>query len=122
MSIKGGLLGHWGFWTKRAVELLAEIRAVRESGRGIPAGLLTRGSQITDANAAVFDPANKFRGCIPGIHEMLRRQGLFEGTWCLNPNESLSPGQFEEITRVCAAYPEQNDDEFVRSNLDTWMS
>jgi len=120
--IVGGLLGHWAVWTRRAVELLDELHRAIGNGETVPSRLLSLAVQVTDANAALFDPANKFAGCIPGIHEVLRRQGLMEGTWCLNPEERLSPGQQEEIDRVYAAYPHLNDDEFVRANLDRWLS
>ena len=120
--IVGGLLGHWAVWTRRAVELLEEVHTVVAEEKAIPASLLTLAVQVTDANAALFDPANKFAGCIPGIHEVLRRQGLLEGTWCLNPSESLSPGQQDEIDRVYAAYPHLNDDHFVRQNLARWLA
>jgi dihydrodipicolinate synthase/N-acetylneuraminate lyase len=120
LNFAGGLLGHWACWTRRAVELLAECQRVRASGN-IPSSLLTRAAQITDSNAALFDAANGFAGCIPGIHEVLRRQGLLDGTWCLDPAESLSRGQAEEIDRVCRSYPELNDDEFVREHLDEWL-
>ncbi|MGG1313821.1 MULTISPECIES: dihydrodipicolinate synthase family protein [Cohnella] len=119
--IAGGLLGHWAVWTRKAVELLEEIKQVRESG-AVPASLLTRNVEITDANAAFFDPANGFRGCIAGIHEVLVRQGLLAGRWCLNPEEDLSPGQKEEIDRVYSAYPHLNDDEFVSAHLSSWLS
>ena len=116
----GGLLGHWAFWTKRAVELVRRCQAL---GRGpVPRTLVTRGAETTEANAAVFDAANRFRGCIPGINEMLRRQGLLGGRWCLDPEESLSPGQVAEISRVCRAYPHLTDDEFVRERLDRWLT
>jgi dihydrodipicolinate synthase/N-acetylneuraminate lyase len=117
----GGLLGHWAFWTSRAVELLALCQRAAKAD-AIPASLLSLGAQITDANAAVFDAANRFAGCIPGIHEILRRQGLLAGRWCLDPDEALSPGQLAEIERVYAAYPHLNDDAFVRENLDAWLS
>jgi dihydrodipicolinate synthase/N-acetylneuraminate lyase len=120
LRIVGGLLGHWACWTKAAVELLAECKAAWGS-RNIPARLLTLGAQITDCNAAFFDAANGFAGCIPGIHEVLRRQGLMANTLCLNPREQLSPGQAEEIDRIWRAYPHLNDDEFVRHNLDRWL-
>ncbi|WP_029902557.1 dihydrodipicolinate synthase family protein [Prevotella sp. 10(H)] len=122
MRIKGGLLGHWCVWTKKAVELLNEIHSIIESGKNIPAELLTRAGQITDSNAAFFDPKNKFAGCIPGLHEVLFRQGLMANTLCLNPDEVLSEGQNEEITRVYDAYPHLNDDDFVRSNLNKWLT
>ena len=114
----GGLLGHWAVWTKSAVELLGRVREYRD-GRDIPAELLAEAVKITDANAAFFDAANNYAGCIPGVHEVLRRQGLFKGIWCLNPDEKLSPGQSEEIDRVYAEYPELNDDGFVRGYLKT---
>lgn len=110
----GGLLGHWAVWTKKAVELLDEVKVCKASGNTANAALLTKGIKVTDMNAAIFDPANSFHGCIPGIHEVLRRQGLLQGRWCLNPHEELSAGQMEEIDRVCAAYPELTDDEFVK--------
>lgn len=113
----GGLLGHWAVWTKSAVDLLEEIKACKlNANKGI-AELLTKGIEVTDMNAAIFDSANSFHGCIPGIHEVLRRQGLLEGRWCLNPNEELSTGQMEEIDRVCLAYPHLIDDEFVKQFL-----
>ena len=121
VRIKGGLLGHWSVWTKSAVELHARIRAAVEANR-VDAELLALDAKVTDANSAFFDVANDFAGCIPGCHEVLRRQGLLEGTWCLDPNEQMSPGQKEEIDRVCAAYPEFADDAFVRANLDKWLA
>lgn len=120
LRVCGGLLGHWACWTTRAVELLNECSRYRESGT-IPAAMLTRGAEITDANAALFDAANGFKGCISGIHEVLRRQGLLEGTWCLDPHERLSPGQAEEIDRVCRAYPHLTDDAFVMEHQDNWL-
>ena len=106
-----------------AVELLEEVQKLRESGSSsIPWELLQRNVKITDSNAAFFDPSHGFAGCIPGIHEVLRRQGLLLGTWCLNPAEVLSPGQSEEIDRVYAAYPELNDDAFVAANLEDWLN
>jgi dihydrodipicolinate synthase/N-acetylneuraminate lyase len=120
VRIVGGLLGHWACWTKGAVELHAECKAAWN--RSIPARLLTLGAQVTDCNAAFFDAANGFAGCIPGIHEVLRRQGLMANTLCLNPREQLSPGQYEEIERVCRAYPHLSDDEFVRHNLECWLA
>src|SRR5262249_36968618 len=119
--IAGGLLGHWSVWTKNAVALLDECHAVVDGNREIPTSLLEKSVQVTDSNAAFFDAANKFAGCIAGLHEVLRRQGLLEGSWCLDPNETLSPGQMEEIDRVYAAYPELNDDDFVRQHRDAWL-
>ena len=118
----GGLLGHWAVWTQKAVSLLWECRQLTDSGDAIPEEMLARAIQVTDSNAAFFDPANGFAGCIAGIHEVLRRQGLLEGIWCLEPGEVLSPGQSEEIDRVYAAYPHLNDDEFVRENLAGWLA
>jgi dihydrodipicolinate synthase/N-acetylneuraminate lyase len=111
----GGLLGHWAVWTSKAVE---HLRAAKAGS----ANLLTLAAQITDANAAIFDTAHAFAGCIPGIHEVLRRQGLLAGRWCLDPDEELSPSQAEEIDRVCGLYPHLNDDEFVRKNLKDWLA
>jgi dihydrodipicolinate synthase/N-acetylneuraminate lyase len=119
--IVGGLLGHWAVWTKKAALLLDEIKAAREAEK-LDAGWLTRAIEVTDSNAAFFDPSHQFAGCIPGIHEVLRRQGLMQNTFCLNPHEVLSPGQSEEIDRVYRAYPHLNDDEFVRANLDKWLA
>jgi dihydrodipicolinate synthase/N-acetylneuraminate lyase len=109
--IDGGLLGQWAVWTRAAVGLLAGVKEARVTGEYAPS-LLSYGAALTDANAAVFDAANNFRGCIPGIHEVLRRQGLLDGVWCLDPDEVLSPGQAEEITRVERAYPEVTDADY----------
>ena len=117
----GGLLGHWAFGTRRAVQLHQRCRRVARGGVPIPAALLTLAAGISDANGAVFDAANGFAGCIPGIHEMLRRQGLLAGRWCLDPREVLSPGQSAEIDRIRAAYPHLGDDAFVAEHLDAWM-
>ena len=114
----GGLLGHWAVWTRKAVELLEEVKRCRANGVATISDLLTKGIEVTDMNAAIFDPAHSFHGCIPGIHEVLRRQGLLDGRWCLNPKEELSPGQMLEIDRVCNAYPHLTDDEFVRDLLE----
>lgn len=119
--IVGGLLGHWAVWTKNAVDLLAECHRLAATNAPAPTDLLRRAVSITDANAAFFDAANSYSGCIPGIHEVLRRQGLLRGTWCLNPNENLSPGQVAEIDRVYAAYPFLNDDAFVAAHRDEWL-
>lgn len=120
--IVGGLLGHWSVWTKKAVELLDECHAVVERGGDIPSEVLRRSIEVTDCNAAFFDAANGFAGCIAGLHEVLRGQGLLEGIWCLDPNEGLSPGQMEEIERVCRAYPHLNDDDFVARHRDEWLA
>lgn len=119
--IVGGLLGQWGVWTRRAVEMLDQIRQVRDSGR-IDQGWLSRAAALTDANAAIFDAANGFAGCIPGIMEVLRRQGLAPSNRCLDPDEVLSPGQAEQLDRVCREFPELTDDEFVRTHLDRWLN
>lgn len=121
VRMAGGLLGHWGVWTARAVELMDRIRALRAANAPIPSDLLALGAQITEMNAAVFDAANRFAGCIPGIHEVLRRGGLFEGTWCLDPGLRLSPGQADEITRVSRTYPDLTDDAFVSEHLAEWL-
>jgi dihydrodipicolinate synthase/N-acetylneuraminate lyase len=119
--IVGGLLGHWAVWTHRAVTLLRQCHTVASGTDGIPAELVRRSVEITDANAAFFDAAHNFAGCIAGLHEVLRRQGLLEGIWCLNPHETLSPGQQQEIDRVYQAYPHLNDDDFVREGRDAWL-
>ncbi|MDF2724867.1 MAG: dihydrodipicolinate synthetase family protein [Paenibacillus sp.] len=120
-KIVGGLLGHWCVWTKKAVELLEEVKQVRNDA-SLSADWFTRNIEVTDTNAAFFDPAHQFAGCIPGIHEVLRRQGLMLGTWCLNPHEVLSPGQAEEIDRMYSDYPHLNDDAFVREHLEEWLA
>jgi dihydrodipicolinate synthase/N-acetylneuraminate lyase len=114
--IVGGLLGHWSVWTRRAVELLDRCRLAAATP-----DLLRLGVEVTDSNAAFFDAANAFRGCIAGLHEVLRRQGLLEGLWCLDAHETLGPGQLAEIDRVYAAYPHLNDDEFVARHRDEWL-
>src|SRR5215831_18676693 len=121
LRIVGGLLGHWAVWTKRAVELLAECHGLALANAPVQQALLKKGVQMTDCNAAFFDAANHFAGCIAGVHEVLRRQGLFEGIWCLDPHETLSPGQKEEIDRVYRAYPQLNDDTFVAEGRDGWL-
>jgi hypothetical protein len=121
MRIKGGLLGHWSVWVRNAVELLERAHQAAAAGT-VSADLLALDSQVTDCNAAIFDAANNFHGVIAGCHEILRRQGLLAGIWCLDPEESLGPGQKEEIDRICAAYPHLNDDAFVRQNLDRWLA
>lgn len=117
--IVGGLLGHWAVWTRKAVELLEEIKKIRDD-EIIPARFLTKGIEVTDTNAVFFDAANDFHGCIPGLHEVLRRQGLLVNLRCLNPDEKLSKGQLAELDRVYEAYPHLNDDEFVSENIETW--
>ncbi len=119
--ITGGLLGQWGVWTERAVALLGEVKRARRRAT-LPAAWLGRNAALTDANAAIFDAAHGFAGCLPGIHEVLRRQGLFATHACLDPHERLSPGQAGEITRVSAAYPWLVDDAFVARHLDRWLA
>jgi len=118
IRIVGGLLGHWAVWTKCAVSHLTLAKRHTDI---IPGDFLTLAQQITDANAALFDPSHQFRGCIPGIHEILRRQGFLQGRWCLEPYEDLSPGQMDEIDRVCKLYPHLQDDSFVREHIDEWL-
>jgi dihydrodipicolinate synthase/N-acetylneuraminate lyase len=118
IRIVGGLLGHWAVWTKTAV---AHLELAKKQTANIPGSLLTLAQQITDANAAFFDPAQQFHGCIAGLHEVLRRQGLLEGRWCLDPHEDLSPGQSEEIDRVYKLYPHLPDDDFVKEHLHEWL-
>jgi dihydrodipicolinate synthase/N-acetylneuraminate lyase len=117
----GGLLGQWAVWTSRAVELLQTVQEAKRNRARLDT-VLARGAEITDANAAIFDARHEFRGCIPGIHEVLRRQGLLTNRSCLDPHEKLSNGQIEEIDRVYAAYPLLNDDQFVAEHLDRWLS
>lgn len=117
----GGLLGQWAVWTERATNLLERAKAARGSGV-LESDLMREGAALTDANGAIFDAANRFAGCIPGIHEVLRRQGLLAGTWCLDPRETLSPNQAHEIDRVCRAYPFLTDDPFVAERLDDWLA
>lgn len=121
VRFSGGLLGQWAVWTRKAVELLQAIQECQERGGAGALDLLRLGAQLTDANAALFDAANGFAGCIPGIHEVLRRQGLMSGRTCLDPDQDLSPGQGAEIDRVLAAYPSLSDDEFVAANRERWM-
>jgi hypothetical protein len=114
----GGLLGHWAVWTKKAAELLSEIKNCIANNYLEAEQLLSKGVEVTDMNAVIFDAKNSFRGCIPGIHEVLRRQGLLKGRWCLNPEEELSPGQVEEIDRIYKNYPHLTDDVFVKNFLE----
>ena len=121
LRIVGGLLGHWAVWTRRAVEILEECHRYRNGNGTLPEAVLRLAIEVTDSNAAFFDAANHFRGCIPGLHEVLRRQRLLEGIWCLNPAETLGPGQREEIDRIYEAYPHLNDDDYVREHRDDWL-
>ena len=116
----GGLLGHWSVWTASAVRQFESCRIARRTGT-VPAGLLALDARVTDCNSAFFDVANDFRGCIAGCHEVLRRQGLMQGTWCLDPGEGLSPGQIAEIDRVCRDHADLSDDAFVAANLQRWL-
>ena len=120
-SFAGGLLGQWAVWTSQAVQLLRRAQEARRTGAGLRE-LLDEGTQLTDANAVIFDARHAFAGCIAGIHEVLRAQGLLAGRWCLDPREDLSPGQLEEISRVRAAYPGLADDAFVAQNRDRWLA
>ena len=118
--IAGGLLGHWAVWTTRAASILADCHSAVISGH-VPVTLLRLAAEVTDANAAFFDASHQFAGCIAGINEVLRRQGLLASSRCLDPQETMSPGQAEDIDRVSRAYPHLNDDEFVTSHLDEWL-
>jgi len=120
VRFRGGLLGHWSVWVRTAVDLFARCRQA-QSASCVDHELLALDSRVTDCNAAFFDVANDFRGCIAGCHEVLRRQGLLEGIWCLDPRESLSPGQREEIDRVYREHADLADDAFVRQNLARWL-
>jgi dihydrodipicolinate synthase/N-acetylneuraminate lyase len=122
LRFAGGLLGHWAVWTARAVELQRELHRVVQSGEPIDPMWFLRNAEVTDMNAALFDVAHHFHGCIAGINEILRRQGLMGGRWCLDPGEDLSPGQAEDLDRVTAAYPHLVDDQFVQENVDRWLS
>lgn len=122
VRIVGGLLGQWSVWTKKAAELHEEIRQLSLSESPVVQELLSYAQELTDANAVIFDAANRFAGCIPGIHEVLRRQGLLRGTWCLNPKEVLSPGQAQELDRIASAYPHLVDDAFVKEHLEEWLA
>jgi hypothetical protein len=119
LRIVGGLLGHWSVWTHAAVGLQARCAAVRGD---IPADLLALDAAVTEMNAAVFDVAHDFHGVIAGCHEVLRRQGLLDGIWCLDEHETLSPGQADLLTAVAQRYPHLTDDAFVRDNLHRWLS
>jgi hypothetical protein len=118
---RGGLLGHWSVWTASAIKQFERCRAARGKDT-VPADLLALDARVTDCNSAFFDVANHFHGCIAGCHEVLRRQGLLEGIWCLDPNEGLSPGQLQEIDRVCNEHADLSDDGFVTANLERWLA
>ncbi len=121
-NIAGGLLGHWAVWTSKGVEHLQKCQLAKTEQESLPTGFLQLNTEVTDSNAAFFDAANNFQGCISGIHEVLRRQGLLEGIWCLNPDETLGDGQLNEIDRIYASYPHLNDDDFVKEHLDSWLA
>jgi hypothetical protein len=118
---KGGLLGHWSVWTAVAIRQFEICRAARGKA-SVPADLLALDARVTDCNSAFFDVANNFHGCIAGCHEVLRRQGLMQGLWCLDPAEGLSPGQMLEIDRVCREHADLSDDDFVAANLQKWLA
>jgi hypothetical protein len=117
VRIRGGLLGHWSVWTRSAVQLLEKLQK-----GSVDENLLALDARITDCNSAFFDVAHDFAGCIPGCHEVLRRQGLLEGIWCLDPGETLSAGQAQEIDRVYREHGDLADDAFVKANLERWLS
>jgi dihydrodipicolinate synthase/N-acetylneuraminate lyase len=121
LHFSGGLLGQWAVWTSRAVDLIEDVKKCRKENGTCGYDILAQAASLTDANAALFDARNGFAGCIAGLHEILRRQGLLAGRWCLDPNEDLSPGQLEEIDRVCRAYPSWQDDDFVAAHLSDWL-
>ncbi|SHG66124.1 dihydrodipicolinate synthase family protein [Bradyrhizobium erythrophlei] len=118
---RGGLLGHWSVWTASAIKQFERCRAARHKDT-VPADLLALDARVTDCNSAFFDVANNFHGCIAGCHEVLRRQGLLEGIWCLDPAEGLSPGQLQEIDRVCNEHADLSDDDLITSNLERWLA
>ncbi len=120
-AFEGGLLGHWSVWTNNVVNMFKMLKAEKDKDT-ISTELLTLAAEVTDANSAFFDTANSFAGCIAGLHEVLRRQGLMENILCLNPDETLSAGQLEEIDRVYRAYPHLNDDAFIKENIESWKS
>lgn len=119
-NIVGGLLGHWSVWVKKAVEIFEQIKKIRKKNV-ISSEFLTLNEEITDVNSAFFDAANDFKGSIAGINEVLHRQGLLQGNWCLSEKEKLSPGQSEEIDRVIKQYPHLSDDKFIKENLKKWF-
>jgi len=119
--IRGGLLGHWSVWTQSAIRQFERCKAARNQP-SVPADLLALDARVTDCNSAFFDVANNFHGCIAGCHEVLRRQGLMEGIWCLDPDEGLSPGQIKEIDRVYNEHADLSDDDFVAANLAKWLA
>lgn len=121
-TFAGGLLGQWAVWTRRAVELLDTVKQLRAQQRDIPRALLTMGAALTEANAAIFDAPNGFAGCLPGILDVLRRQGLVRGSWTLEPHERLSAGQSDAIEQVLRRHPSLTDDEWVAERRDDWLA
>jgi dihydrodipicolinate synthase/N-acetylneuraminate lyase len=121
LHFSGGLLGQWAVGTRQAVELLDRVKSCRKQPGRCTYEILAEAASLTDTNAALFDAANGFAGCIAGVHEVLRRQGLMAGRWCLDPNEDLSPGQLEEIDRVSRSYPQWHDDAFIAARLGSWL-
>ncbi len=119
---RGGLLGHWSVWTASAIKQFETLQGGAAARTAVPADLLALDARVTDCNSAFFDVANNFHGCIAGCHEVLRRQGLMQGLWCLDPNEGLSPGQMEEIDRVYREHADLGDDAFVAANLKKWLA
>src|SRR6201985_1005443 len=118
---RGGLLGHWSVWTASAIKQFEMCRAARGQAT-LPADLLALDARVTDCNSAFFDVANNFHGCIAGCHEILRRQGLLKGIWCLDPDEGLSVGQMAEIDRVCREHADLSDDVFVAAGREKWLA
>ncbi len=119
-SYVGGLLGHWAVWTNSAVKMFEKLKEIKKLDC-LPKDILVLANEVTDMNAVLFDTANDFSGSTPGVHEVLRRQGILEGTWCLNEKRALSPGQSEEIDRMYKMYPHLTDDAFVKENIDKWF-
>lgn len=120
-SFDGGLLGHWSVWTKKAVEIFEKTQAEKKNA-SVSAEMLKLAAEVTDTNSAFFDTAHNFSGCIAGLHEILRRQGLMKNTYCLNPDETMSEGQLDEINRMYAMYPHLSDDDFIKENIDAWKA
>lgn len=120
-SFEGGLLGHWSVWTRKAVEIFEKAKAEKQKDK-ISAEMLTLAAEVTDTNSAFFDTAHNFAGCIAGLHEILHRQGLVKNIYCINPDETLSDGQLEELDRIQMMYPHLNDDEFIKSNIEEWKA
>ena len=122
IKFSGGLLGHWAFWTKKAVEYFEEIKKIMKNKEPVSPKILKLAMEVTDVNSAVFDAKNNFSGCIPGINYMLVKRGLLEGEWCIDPSVSLSPWQKGEIDRVWESYPHLRDDDFIHGNIERWLN